>query len=232
MSERLGRPVVIFGADKLAKVAQVSLDYHSNEKYRVAAFTLTEDYLRRLSNPEFRGKPVVAFEDLIRTYPPDGFSLLIAVGPSKLNHTRAAIYAQCKELGYDMVRYVHPDAYVGDEVELGDNTFILQGNNVDPFVTIGNNVFVWAQSHIGHESVVGDHVFITTGVTISGSCRIGDYSYFGVNSCVADGVTVGKETFVGMGVPITRDTEDRSVYKPNKVAPQSYTTEDMILGLR
>lgn len=223
----MSKEVVIFGADKLAKYADVCLTNYSNGKFEVAAFTVNEDYLKKLPEAEMRGKVITPFEGLIDTFPPERFSMLVAIGSSKLNYARAAIYEQCKKKGYEMIQYIHPKAEIGKETNIGDNTFILQLNNIDHFVEIGNNTFLWAANHIGHESIIGNHVFITSGVVISGSCQIGDYSFIGVNAAVADGVSIGKNNFIGMGVNITSDTSDGSVYKPEKIEPKPYNTDKM-----
>jgi sugar O-acyltransferase (sialic acid O-acetyltransferase NeuD family) len=228
MSIEQKKEVVIFGGGKLATYAHTSLDNHSNGKFKVAAFTMNEQHVRKLEKQELRGLAVTPFEGLIESFPPDRYSMLIAVGSSRLNHARAEIYNQCKEQGYELIKYIHPKAEIGDEVEIGDNTLILQNNNIDHFVKIGDDTFLWAANHIGHESVIGNHVFITSGVIVSGSCQIGDYSFIGVNAALADGAAVGKNNFIGMGVNITGDTVDGSVYKPDKIEPKPYNTDRMI----
>ncbi|OGM02423.1 hypothetical protein A2115_03095 [Candidatus Woesebacteria bacterium GWA1_41_8] len=222
------KQVVIFGTGKFARYAISCFERDSGGQLEVAALTVTDDSIEK---PRMWGKLVTPFEDLEKTFPPDRYVMFVAVGPArkdgKLNGLRAHFYSQCKEKGYKLISYVHPRAEMGAETILGDNVFIPALNNIDHFVHIGNNVIFWAKNHIGHETVVGPDVFFSTGVTVSGSCKIGPNCYFGVNSCTADGIVVGSNSFIGMGVPITKDTEPGSVYKPAAIEPKDYKTPEM-----
>ena len=45
-----------------------------------------------------------------------------------------------KSLGYTMASYISTRAYIGYEVEIGDNCFIMENNVIQSFAKIGNNV--------------------------------------------------------------------------------------------
>lgn len=222
------KQVVIFGTGKFARYAISCFERDSGGELQVAALTVSEDHIEK---PRMWGKLVTPFEGLEEAFPPERYVMFVAVGPTQkdgnLNGVRADFYRQCKAKGYKLISYIHPRAEIGAETSIGDNVFIPALNNIDHFVEIGNNVIFWTKNHIGHESIVGSDVFFSTGVTVSGSCRIGRYCYFGVNSCVSDGISLGANTFVGMGVPITKDTEEGSVYKPFPINPKEYKTPEM-----
>src|SRR5579859_6558276 len=93
--------LVIFGIGDYGRVASALLAQDS--PYRVKAFTVHGQYLDR---KELLGHPVVPFEDLIETHPPDSYSMLVAVGYSKMNSRRTEVYNRSKELGYRFIRYV------------------------------------------------------------------------------------------------------------------------------
>ena len=59
------------------------------------------------------------------------------------------------------------------KVVFGDNCFILENQNIQNGVKIGNNVTIWSGNHIGHNSLIDDHTYLSSHVVISGHCNIG-----------------------------------------------------------
>ena len=95
----MAKPVVIFGTGDFARVASVYLA--ADSPHEVAAFTVHRQYL---TAPTLLGKPVVPFEELARTHPPDRYAMLVATGFKGVNRNRAAIYHECKARGYELIR--------------------------------------------------------------------------------------------------------------------------------
>ena len=197
----------MFGAGDYARVASVYLDKHG--EHHVAAFTVDGAFMQ---DGELLGKPVIAFEDLVRSHPPERVKLLVAIGFSGLNERRREVYERCKGLGYNFVTYIDPRAHRSDELEVGENTFIFEANVLQPFVRIGNNCVLWSGNHIGHDSTIEDHCFIASHVVISGNCSIGRSSFIGVNATIRDRVKVAPRCLIGAGAVILKDTEEGDVY--------------------
>ena len=101
------------------------------------------------------------FEEIERRFPPDTFKMFIAVGYSKVNKVRAALYAEAKSKGYELVTYVSSKCNCCAR-SIGHNCFIFEDNTIQPFVTIGNDVVIWSGSNIGHHSTIGDHCFFAS----------------------------------------------------------------------
>jgi sugar O-acyltransferase (sialic acid O-acetyltransferase NeuD family) len=201
------KPVVIFGTGDFARIAAHYLSVDS--PYEVAAFTVHSSYIEA---NELRGVPVVPFEELTSTHPPDDYSMFVAVGFSRVNQARAEMYQQCREAGYDLISYVNSRATQWGELTIGDNTFIFEDNVIQPFVRIGSNVVLWSGNHIGHDAQIGDHVFIASHAVVSGNVRIGDYCFVGVNATFRDGVTVAPRCVIGAAALIMKDTEEGAVH--------------------
>jgi acetyltransferase-like isoleucine patch superfamily enzyme len=91
------------------------------------------------------------------------------------------------------------------------NCFILEENTVQPFVEVGDNVFLWSGNHIGHHSVLESHCYIASQIVISGNCRIEEESFIGVNATIHDGITIGAGSIVAAGALIKRDVDPGSV---------------------
>lgn len=205
----MARDIVIFGAGEIAELADF---YFANDSdLKVAAFTVDAAYLK---DKEFRGRPVVPFERVSESYPPERVGIFVAVSYSKLNTLRSEKVAAARAMGYRPVSYVSSHATVFPGFVPQDNCFILEDNTIQPFAKIGANVTLWSGNHIGHHSIIEDDVFIASHVVISGGVRVGQGSFLGVNVTVRDHVTIGKQCVLGAGALVLEDQPDFSVVAP------------------
>lgn len=214
--------VVVFGIQDFAELAYYYLTNDSD--HEVVAFSVNASYLPE--SKEFRGLPVVAFEEVEHIYPPSEFKFFAPMAPNRMNRLREEVYLAIKEKGYECISYISTKATVCDN-KIGDNCFILEDNTLQPFTTIGNNVVMWSGNHIGHHGVIKDHVMFTSHVVLSGHCVIENYCVLGVNSTIRDGIKLAEGTFVAMAAAITRNTEPWSFYKGNPGIPTDKSTKDL-----
>jgi len=214
--------VVVFGVSQWAELAHFYLTHDS--PHDVVAFTLDRDYIEAT---EYKGLPVVPFDELEKNYPPSDFKLFIPMSFKRMNHVRAEKYANAKERGYELISYVSSKATTFPDFQCGDNCFIFEDNTIQPFVKIGSNVVMWSGNHIGHHSTIKDHVMITSHVVISGCCTIEPYCFFGVNATVRDETVIARETLVGMGVTILKDTQEFEVYKATATPAASFRSDEI-----
>lgn len=201
------KQLVIFGSSDIGELAYYYFSTDSN--YEVVAFTLDENYIK---DSEFCGLPVIPFEDIDKKYPPDSYDFFIALGYSKLNAVRREKFFAAKAVGYKLVSFISSRATVLNEGRIGENCFIFEGNTIQPFVTIGNNVTLWSGNHIGHHSIIHDHTFITSHVVVSGGVEIGEQCFIGVNATLRDHIKVGDRCVIGAGALLLADAELEGVY--------------------
>jgi len=201
------KQVIIFGTGGFAEVVHYYLTNDSS--FTIAAFTANSSMITK--NQLF-DLPVVPFENIEEIYPPEKFSMFIAVGYLKVNKTRADICKQAKEKGYDLISYVNSKATTWNDLDIGENCFIFENNVIQPFTKIGNDVIMWSGNHIGHHTKIGDHCFITSHVVVSGNVDVGSYCFLGVNSTIRDSIKIGSECVIGAGSVILDDTKDKTVY--------------------
>jgi sugar O-acyltransferase (sialic acid O-acetyltransferase NeuD family) len=214
--------VVVFGTSQWAELSDVYLTHDS--PHEVVGFTVDGEYM---DGAEFRGRPVVPWEEIATERPPGDFALFLPISFKRMNHLRAERFAAAKEMGYEVVSYVSSKASTFPGFSCGDNCFIQEDNTIQPFVEIGDDVVMWAGNHIGHHTRIGDHVMITSHVVISGVCEVGDYSFFGVNATVRDETVIGHDSLIGMGVSILADTEPYSVYKAVGAEPAGFRSDEI-----
>jgi sugar O-acyltransferase (sialic acid O-acetyltransferase NeuD family) len=215
--------VIIFGIRDFSELAHYYLEHDS--PHEVVAFSVHRDFVP--DNSVFRGLPVVAFEDISRTYSPQDYKFFVPMSPKNMNRDREAVYRATKSMGYSLVSYVSSKATIFEN-EIGENCFILEDNTIQPFTKIGNNVVLWSGNHIGHHGTIHDHVTFTSHVVMSGHCEIGSYSFFGVNSTLRDGLKIAEGTFVAMASSVTRNTEPWSVYKGNPATKSDVPSTSVI----
>jgi sugar O-acyltransferase (sialic acid O-acetyltransferase NeuD family) len=216
--------VVVFGTGDFARVAVQYL--RDDSPHDVVAFTVDAEHV-----PAGRvdGLPVVPFENLHETYPPDEHSVLVAIGFSKANVARASTYERVRVQGYDLLSYVHSSVKIWDTVVLGDNCFVFENNVIQPNVRIGNDVVLWSGNHVGHDTTIGDHCFVASHAVISGNVTIGSYCFVGVNATIRDGVSIADRCVIGAGALIMRDTAVSEVYSVRGTSPAEKRSSDVAL---
>lgn len=199
--------LVIFGAGDIAQLAHFY--FSTDSEYEVAAFTVDRAYL---GTEDFRGLPVVAFEDIKTAFPPERHDFFVALSYSGLNALRKSKYLAVKELGYKLASYISSRATVLNSGAIGENCFVLEDNTIQPFVSIGNNVTLWSGNHIGHHSTIKDHCFMASHVVVSGGVEIGEQCFIGVNATLRDHIKIGERCVLGAGVLLLADAEPGGVY--------------------
>ena len=204
------KPLLIVGDGEFAEIA---CEYFTHDsEYEVAGFAVERGYMKK---DTLLGHPVVAFEEVERTFAPDRHSAFVAVPYTQLNRVRARLCSAAKEKGYALASYVSSRAFVWHNVEMGENCFVFEANVVQYSVRIGNNVVLWSGNHIGHRSVIEDNCFFASHVVVSGYCRVGENAFLGVNSTLRDQITVGRDAVIGAGAVVVKDVPERQVVRGN-----------------
>ena len=203
------RDIVVFGTGDIAEVAHFYFAHDS--AYRVAAFTVDSQFVK---NDTFCGKPVVAFDEVAKAFPPDSHGAFVALSYVRLNALRSEKVAAMEAAGYSLASYVSSKATTFPGFAPGPNAFILEDNTIQPFAQVGRNVTLWSGNHIDHHSVIEDDCFLASHIVVSGGVRIGRGSFVGVNVTIRDHVTIGRKCLIGAGALILEDAEDEGVYAP------------------
>ncbi len=201
------RKSVIYGTGVIAEVVWYYLTHDS--PYEVLGFINDSENRTSLFN-----LPVCSAEAMECAYMAKEIEVFVAIGYSQMNTSRERCMKKTKEKGYKLLNYVSSNSSIFTDLDLDkkENLFILEDNTIQPFVNIGNGVFIWSGNHIGHHSQIKDYNFISSHVVISGSCVIESHSFLGVNSTITDGITIGSKSLIGAGALIKKNTEPESVY--------------------
>ena len=201
------KKLVVFGARQIAEVVAFYFDHDSD--YSVEAFTVDGAFVEHDS---LLGRPVVPFEEAASRFPPDEYEMFVALSYRKLNHIRRDKAEAVSAAGYRLARYVSSKAHTWPGLSIGANSFVMEGNVVQPFATIGDNTLIWSGNHIGHHARVGSHCFLASHIVVSGSVEIGEHCFIGVNATLRDGVKIASGCLIGAGALIMKDTEEGQAF--------------------
>jgi len=212
--------VVIFGTGGGADTAFRYLSKDSS--HEIVGFTVDG---QRRDRDTLRGLPVVDFETVQDRFPPSEFKMFILLNFDGLNALRIQKYEAAKAKGYSLASYVSSDIFRIEDIQVGENCFILDKNTINLDVKIGNNVVMWSGNHIGDRTIVDDHTWIASHVAVGGDVKIGRGCFIGMNSTISHSVTIGNKTFIGGNTLIAKSTKDSSVYVQESNKPLAIDSE-------
>ena len=175
----MNKPLVIFGLGDMAEVMHAYFTQDSD--YDVVAFTADAAYIR--DSTKF-GVPVIPYDELPRYHPPSACEIFVAGVYGNFNRTRRELLDRVVRDGYRTARYISSHATVFSEA-IGTNVFVSEFVTVQPFASVGDNVFIWPNTIVGHHAVV------------EADCYMGALTFIGGNAHVGVGCVVGPGAVVG-----------------------------------
>jgi UDP-perosamine 4-acetyltransferase len=168
----------------------------------VAVAFFTADAAERPSGADV-DLPVMASVDELAEARIDGVVLGIGDGAR-----RRKVADEVDDAGFALVTVVHPTAFVGPGVTLGDGVILAPGCVVTRDVRLGRGAIVNYGAKVGHECEIGDFAFLGPGAVLTGDVRIGAGTLVGAGAVVLPGRTVGSGAVVGAGAVVTRDVAE------------------------
>lgn len=212
--------LVIFATGDLARWTRVVFERDTDRT--PVAFTVHGEHL---DDEQLDGLPVVPFEQLGKSHPPDRCALFVASGYRGSNRLRAEVCAQARSEGYELPTAVCRGSAVYGA--LGDNVVISPGAVVMPHARVGDGVVICAGSSIGHDAAVGEYSYISAQAAVMGRARIGERSFLGGGAVIRNGVSVGPRSVIGAGALIMKDTEPDSVHSVPGTPPREIRSYDL-----
>jgi sugar O-acyltransferase (sialic acid O-acetyltransferase NeuD family) len=201
------KKVVVFGISDFA--SQVSFYLKNDSEFEVVAYTVDKEYNK---TKVFLDLPVVDFEEVQNNYPPSEFAMFVAVGYHKLNSTREIKFNQAKAKGYQLISYICSRNSFWNDLEVGENCFIMEGNTFMQNIKIADNAIIAIGNKIGHDSIIEENCFITSNVMIGGFCTIKRNTFIGMSVVVKDKITIGERNILGAGAILLKNTKDGSSF--------------------
>jgi sugar O-acyltransferase (sialic acid O-acetyltransferase NeuD family) len=205
--ELLIMQTIIYGNGAMAKV----LYSYAKHSMKIAAFTVDDQCIAEGADT-FCGLPLVPFSWVEEAYPSHHYQMLMAVGFIEMNTLRLQKYQEAKAKGYAFTRYIHPSVILHDDVEIAENSIVLDCVSIHPGCKIGHSAFISSNTNIGHDCIIEHSNWINAGVSIAGGCHIGACGFFGVNASLGHGVTLGERNLIAANTLVTKSSEDDQVF--------------------
>ena len=205
--KNLIKKVVIFGVSDFA--SQVSFYLKQDSDLDIVAYTVDAEYNKA---DTFLGLPLVDFETVQAAYPPSEYAMFIAIGYHKLNSTRTNKFNEAKAKGYQLISYINSKNSYWNDLTIGENCFIMEGNIFMQSVKIADNVIIAVGNKIGHDSVIEENCFLTSNIMMGGFCTIKRNTFIGLSATIRDKTTVEENNILGAGAIILKNTKKGSFY--------------------
>lgn len=166
-----------------------------------------------ISQESFMGKPLIAFEKVESVYPPEEFSMLMAIGYRNMNERRKQKFLQAKKKKYYFENLIHPTAILNNTV-LSEGNVILENVIIEPNSKIGSNCVFWSGAFVAHDCIIASHNFLSAFSLVAGFSVIEEGCFMGVHTTVRDGITIAHHTLIGAGAYVSKPTNPYDVVVP------------------
>jgi sugar O-acyltransferase (sialic acid O-acetyltransferase NeuD family) len=206
--------LVIFGTGGFAReVHQIVEDI--NQEKRVWNFLGFLDGDKNRYGSEVHNYEVLGGVEWLSTKP----DVSVAVGIGNTASKRKVVRSMMVEGIKRFARLIHPRAWIGNNVVVGEGTIICADTLITTDISIGKHVILNLDCTVGHDTIIEDYSTIAPSVNISGSVKVGQGCDLGTNSTIIQGVNIGHWSIVGAGAVVVRDLDSNvtAVGNPAKV---------------
>lgn len=108
--------------------------------------------------------------------------------------------------------FIHPTALIGDDVKIGDGSFIGAYSVLTTNIEIGKHSLLNRSCHIGHDCVIDDYLSMMPGSILSGDVKIKDQVYIGTNSSVKEKISICNNVTIGLNTGVVKDINESGTY--------------------
>ncbi len=193
--------LIIIGASGHGKVA-ADIAKKMNKWQQI--FFLDDDEAVRHS----LGIDVIGKSNDVLSYITD-YDIFVAIGNNKI---REKFQSHLKMSGASIPLLVHPNAVIGENVEMGAGTVVMAGAVINCCSRIGVGCIVNTGAIIDHDSIIEDYVHISPGAHLAGTVKVGKGTWLGIGSVVSNNLNITNCCIIGAGAVVVRDILDAGTY--------------------
>lgn len=194
------RDLTIFGTGGFAReVLQVVLDLNDDQPaWNVLGF-LDDD--RSQHGQELHDLPILGGADWLQGRGSVWSSVAVGSAVSKRR-----VIKHLERLGVrSFATLVHPSAWSGRGVEIGDGAIVCAGNLLTTDLTIEEHVIVNLDCTVGHDSRIERYATVYPGVHVSGDVVVGEGTELGTGTSIIQGARIGRWSIIGAGSVVVKD---------------------------
>jgi len=119
--------------------------------------------------------------------------------------SRKKLMAKAKDLGYNYLNLIHPEAVISDHAELKSGIIVMPGSIITVGVKIGEQVLINKLCSVGHDSVIGKDCTLAPGVIVGGHAVIEEGCDIGMNASILPSVRIKRNSTIGAGAVVNKD---------------------------
>lgn len=140
--------------------------------------------------------------------------LIVAIGN---NVTREKIQENLEKQGASIPVLIHPNAVVGEEVEIASGTVVMAGVVINCCTRIGKGCIINTGSTVDHDNVIEDYVHLSPGARLAGAVRVGRGTWLGIGSTISNNISIHSGCIVGAGAVVIKNIIEAGTYVGNPV---------------
>lgn len=154
------------------------------------------------------GLEVIGTSDDVFTHIEE-YEIFVGIGN---NTTRQRIHMKLETFGASIPVLIHPNAVVGEQVEVGFGTVVMAGVVINCCTSIGKGCIINTGSTVDHDNKIEDFVHISPGVHLAGTVKVGKGSWLGIGSVVSNNVNITSGCKVGAGSVVVKNIDRPGTY--------------------
>jgi sugar O-acyltransferase (sialic acid O-acetyltransferase NeuD family) len=137
------------------------------------------------------------------------YDIFVGIGN---NQIRKKIQVLLEKEGASIPVLIHPNAVVGEQVEIGSGTAIMAGAVISCCTMIGKGCIINTSSTVNHDNRIEDFVHISPGVHLAGTVGVGQGTWLGIGSVVSNNLNITSWCKVGAGSTVVKDITESGTY--------------------
>lgn len=135
--------------------------------------------------------------------------IIVAIGNP---FVREMFLKELERNGKNIPILIHPNATIGEDVEIGKGTVIVAGAVVNSGAVIGKGCIINTGASVDHDCTLADYVHISVGAHVAGTVSIGERTWIGAGATVSNNVSICAECMIGAGAVVVKDISEKGTY--------------------
>lgn len=128
------------------------------------------------------------------------------------NVIRKKVQESLEVEGASLPTLIHPNALIGEQVEVASGTAVMAGVVINCCTKIGKGCIINTGATIDHDNVIEDFVHISPGAHLAGTVIVGQGSWIGIGSAISNNVYITRGCMIGAGTVVVKDLTETGTY--------------------
>ncbi|MBM7095675.1 acetyltransferase [Bacillus sp. H-16] len=139
----------------------------------------------------------------------EDYEIFVGIGN---NTVRKKLQENLLANGASIPVLIHPNAVIGEQVEIEVGTVIMAGAVINCCTIVGQGCILNTGATLDHDNLIEDFVHISPGVHLAGTVKVGHGSWIGIGSIVSNNINIHSECKIGAGGVVVKDLSETGTY--------------------